>query len=56
MLLAASCHHYYAHRSACSQGGLARIDAEVALDLVLGWLEDIAESSEKFREPQTEDR
>ena len=43
-------HRYYAHRSTCSQGGLTRIDAETAQELVLGWLRDVASNGEKFRE------
>jgi site-specific DNA recombinase len=43
-------HRYYSHRSTCPEGGLARIDAELAQDLVLGWLRDVASNGERFRE------
>jgi site-specific DNA recombinase len=43
-------HRYYAHRSTCSQDGLTRIDAEMAQDLVLSWLRNVASKGEKFRE------
>jgi site-specific DNA recombinase len=43
-------HRYYAHRSTCPEGGLDRVDAETAQELVLGWLRDVASNGEKFRE------
>jgi site-specific DNA recombinase len=47
-------HSYYAHPAACSKVGLARIDAEVAQELVLGWLRDVVSSGERFRELEAE--
>jgi hypothetical protein len=49
-------HRYYSHRTTCSKGGLPRIHAEVAQDLVLGWLRDIAGNGERFRELQAQGR
>ncbi len=49
-------HRYYAHRSTCPKGGLARIDAEMAQKLVLGWLRDVASNSEKFQELESQGR
>ena len=49
-------YHYYAHRSTCANHGRNGIDAEVAQGLVLGWLHDIAESGERFRELQAQGR
>jgi site-specific DNA recombinase len=43
-------HRYYSHRSTCPEGGLDRIDAETAQELVLGWLRDVASNGERFRE------
>ncbi len=43
-------HRYYAHRSTCPKGGLTRIDAEMAQDLVLSWLRNVSSKGEKFRE------
>ena len=43
-------HRYYSHRTKCPEGGLDRIDAEMAQELVLGWLRDVASNGEKFRE------
>jgi site-specific DNA recombinase len=43
-------HRYYSHRSTCPEGGLDRIDAEMAQELVLVWLRDVASSGERFRE------
>jgi DNA invertase Pin-like site-specific DNA recombinase len=43
-------HRYYAHRSTCAQGGLDRIDAETAQELVLAWLRNVASNGERFRE------
>ncbi len=47
-------HRYYSHRTTCAKGGLPRIHAEVAQDLVLGWLKDIAGNGERFRELQAQ--
>ena len=49
-------HRYYSHRTTCAKGGLPRIHAEVAQDLVLGWLQDIAGNGERFRELQAQGR
>ncbi len=49
-------HRYYAHRSACPQGGLGRIDAEVAQGLVLSWLRELAENGERFRTLEAQGR
>jgi site-specific DNA recombinase len=49
-------HRYYSHRSTCPEGGLARIDAEMAQELVLGWLLDVASNGEKFRELEAQGR
>jgi site-specific DNA recombinase len=43
-------HRYYSHRATCPEGGLDRIDAEMAQELVLSWLRDVASNGEKFRE------
>ncbi len=43
-------HRYYAHRATCPKSGLSRIDAEMAQELVLGWLRDVASNGERFRE------
>ncbi len=43
-------HRYYSHRSTCPEGGLDRIDAETAQELVLGWLRDVAANGKRFRE------
>jgi site-specific DNA recombinase len=43
-------HRYYSHRSTCPEGGLDRIDAEMAQELVLAWLRDVASNGERFRE------
>ncbi len=49
-------HRYYSHRSTCPEGGLARIDAEMAQELVLEWLRDVASNGEKFRELEAQGR
>jgi site-specific DNA recombinase len=49
-------HRYYSHSTTCYKGGLPRIHAEVAQDLVLGWLRDIAGNGERFRELQAQGR
>jgi site-specific DNA recombinase len=43
-------HRYYSHRSKCPEGGLDRINAEMAQELVLAWLRDVASNGERFRE------
>jgi hypothetical protein len=43
-------HRYYAHRSTCPEGGLERIDAERAQELVLAWLQNVASNGERFGE------
>ena len=49
-------HRYYSHRTRCPEGGLDRIDAELAQGLVLGWLRDVASNGQRFRELETEGR
>ena len=49
-------HRYYAHRSACPQGGLGRVNAEMAQGLVLGWLRELAGSGERFRTLEAQGR
>ena len=49
-------HRYYSHRTKCPEGGLDRIDAEMAQQLVLGWLQDVASNGEKFRELEAQGR
>lgn len=49
-------HRYYSHRTKCPEGGLDRIDAEMAQELVLGWLRDIASNGERFRELEAQGR
>jgi site-specific DNA recombinase len=49
-------HRYYSHRSTCPKGGLARVDAEMTQELVLGWLRDVASNGERFRELETQGR
>jgi site-specific DNA recombinase len=49
-------HRYYSHRTKCPEGGLDRIDAEMAQDLVLGWLHDVASNGERFRELEAQGR
>jgi hypothetical protein len=49
-------HRYYSHRSKCPEGGLDRIDAEMAQELVLGWLRDVASNGERFRELEAQGR
>ena len=49
-------HRYYSHRTRCSEGGLDRIDAELAQELVLAWLRDVASNGERFRELEAQGR
>ena len=49
-------YRYYSHRAKCPEGGLDRIDAEMAKELVLAWLRDIASNGEKFRELEVQGR
>jgi len=49
-------HRYYSHRAKCPEGGLDRIDAEMAQELVLAWLRDIASNGERFRELEAQGR
>jgi site-specific DNA recombinase len=49
-------HRYYSHRTKCPEGGLDRIDAEMAQELVLGWLRDVASNGERFRELEAQGR
>ena len=50
------CHRYYSHRTKCSEGGLDRIDAEMAQELVLAWLRDVASNGQRFRELEAQGR
>ena len=49
-------HRYYSHRTKCPEGGLDRIDAEMAQELVLAWLRDVASNGERFRELEAQGR
>jgi site-specific DNA recombinase len=49
-------HRYYSHRTKCPEGGLDRIDAELAQELVLAWLRDVASNGQRFRELEAQGR
>jgi site-specific DNA recombinase len=49
-------HRYYSHRTKCPEGGLDRIDAELAQKLVLAWLRDVASNGPRFRELEAQGR
>ena len=49
-------HRYYSHRTKCPEGGLDRIDAELAQELVLDWLRDVAFNGGRFRELEAQGR
>jgi hypothetical protein len=49
-------HRYHSHKTKCPEGGLDRMVAEMAQDLVLGWLRDVASNGERFRELETHGR
>ena len=40
----------------CPEGGLDRIDAELAQELVLAWLRDVASNGQRFREFEAQGR
>lgn len=42
-------YHYYSHARTCPQNGLVRIDANLAHQIVLDWLRDIASNGERFQ-------
>jgi DNA invertase Pin-like site-specific DNA recombinase len=49
-------HRYYSHRTKCPEGGLDRIDAELAQELELAWLRDVASNGPRFRELEAQGR
>jgi site-specific DNA recombinase len=49
-------HRYYSHRTKCPEGGLDRIDAEMAQELVLSWLRDVASNGQRFQELEAKGR